>query len=356
MTIHNKICLLINILIIFFAPNLLATVYGSDSTPSRQGAASFLASDNDNEMNGFGAFEGGFTLENSSTTCTFDSFFPVSGSVSMNGGSLHLSKNLIFDTGTTLNNVGNICGYGYDVDLAETITSLDWSSSVSFYELNVYLHDDMSWKVSTTIKGECLIDGGNNIITIEGIGDIVLDSGATLTVENAELRGLTSQTFKCNSDDGSIVLQNCTIRLDNDFTFDTGSLLFKSDVIFTGTNAFIYSSKMASTIYSESKLLFDQDATFKYAPSIANRDLLYMADETSILCLDGSVLHSTPTGIRLTRGTLHLDNLVTLSAEGDVAAEAICFGDGTASNDLTIKALSDCYVICYGEIYSDNVN
>jgi 6-phosphogluconolactonase (cycloisomerase 2 family) len=222
--------------------------------------------------------------------------------------------------------------------------------------LSIFLSNDMSWKMATTVQGECFIDGRDNVITLEDTGVITVTTSAQLTIENSELKGLTSQNFKCSNDNASIVLRNCTIRLDHDFIFDTGSLLFDGDVIFTGTNKFIYSSSRTSTISSGSMLKFDHDTTFSYDPSIANRDLLYMTDETSILHLNGSTLHSTETGIRLTRGAVFLDNAATFSSEGSVTSEAICFGDGTSENDISVKLLSDEDLTLYGPLHYNNTN
>ena len=51
--------------------------------------------DPDNRLNGFAAFENGFSLENRVTTCTFDALFPVSGTVNINGGNLYLNQDVI---------------------------------------------------------------------------------------------------------------------------------------------------------------------------------------------------------------------------------------------------------------------
>ncbi|GAF98692.1 unnamed protein product, partial [marine sediment metagenome] len=215
---------------------------------------------------------------------------------------------------------------------------------------------DMSWKMATTIQGECAINARDNVITVEDTGVLIIESGAQLTIENAELRGLTSDNFLCVDDTATIIFKDCTIRLGQDFSFDTGSLLFQGDVVFTGTNKFIYAGSQASTIGSNSTLMFDLDTTFSYAPSIANRDLLSMTDETSFLFLNGCTLYSTPTGICLTKGTLFLNNLVTFNSDGTVESEAICVGDGTADNDLTVKILADANVDISGEFHYNNVN
>jgi len=223
-----------------------------------------------------------------------------------------------------------------------------FADSVLLDNVNFIFNNDMSWKMATTIQGVCSIDARDNIITIEDTGVLTIESGAQLTFENAELQGLTAQNFICADDTVSVVLRDCIIRLDNDFSFDTGSLLFDGEVVFTGTNKFIYTSSQASTINPNSTLMFDHDTTFLYDPSVANRDLISMTDETSFLYLNGCTLHSTATGIRLTNGTLFLDNQVTLSCEGSVSSEAISFGDGVLANDMTIKILSDACVDVFG--------
>jgi len=115
---------------------------GSDTTPSRQGAVTFYESDSDNEMNGFAALENGFTLETPNTTCTFDSFFPVSGTVEMNGGSLYLLKDLLFDAGVSVNSFGSLYGSDLEVEISENVTTLTAygsysGSSSSFFQVDL---------------------------------------------------------------------------------------------------------------------------------------------------------------------------------------------------------------------------
>ena len=113
---------------------------------------------------------------------------------------------------------------------------------------------------------------------------------------------------------------------------------------------------MGSTIDFNSTLYVDNGATFRYAPTRVERDLLYMKDKSSRLFLDGCTLHSTKTGMRLTRGKLLLDNNVVFSSEGNAVSEAICFGDGTAANDLDIQVLADAQVNVYGRLEYENTS
>jgi len=216
---------------------------------------------------------------------------------------------------------------------------------------------EVSWMMSTTVQGECSIFGKGGKVTIEGDGVITVTSGAQLTLENIELKGLTNQTFRCSDDDSSVVFRNCKINLGSDFSFGTGSLLFEKDVVFTGTNKFIYSSQMTSTIASNATVTFDKDTTFKYDPSVANRDLLYMTDRTSSLFLDGCTLHSTETGLRLTKGALFLNNAITFNCEGANVSEAISLGNGVEDENLTVKLLSGADLTVYGALhYNNNVS
>jgi hypothetical protein len=113
---------------------------------------------------------------------------------------------------------------------------------------------------------------------------------------------------------------------------------------------------MTSTIAVNARLKFDLGSTLSYDPSTANRDLFYMPDETSIIHLNNCTVHSTATGLRLTRGTLMLENDVTFSSEGSDPSESISLGDGTSQNDLTIKLMSGVEVTSYGAFRYDNVS
>ena len=100
---------------LLYIPVLYAPGYGSDSAVARQSAIVFASVDTDNAMTGFSVFENGFSLEDAKTTCTFNSLFPVSGTVNLAGGSLTLSKNLIFDQNVSFVNSGRIEGNSCDV-------------------------------------------------------------------------------------------------------------------------------------------------------------------------------------------------------------------------------------------------
>jgi len=100
--------------IFLYLPTTQALIVGSNSAVTREETPTFPSSGTDNTMRGFGAFEEGFILEDNSTTCTFDSFFPVSGDAFLKGGTFYLQKDLVL-TGTIRLSGGHIDGNGYAI-------------------------------------------------------------------------------------------------------------------------------------------------------------------------------------------------------------------------------------------------
>lgn len=100
--------------LLFLASNLFAVRIGSDTAVSREGSPLFPTDQNDtNEMYGFAAFEQGFMLENLATYCSFNAFFPVSGEVGLQGGTLGLAQDLIFTDGIDVVTTGTFEGNGH---------------------------------------------------------------------------------------------------------------------------------------------------------------------------------------------------------------------------------------------------
>lgn len=58
----------------------------------------------------------GFTLQDTRTTCTFESYYPVSGVINLNGGTLDLSRDMIVDRRFFFGNGGNVFGNGFIIE------------------------------------------------------------------------------------------------------------------------------------------------------------------------------------------------------------------------------------------------
>jgi hypothetical protein len=227
----------------------------------------------------------------------------------------------------------------------------------SLYFENVHLRfdGDISWRMTTTFGGTCSIDAKDNALNFQCGGGIRIASGATLTIKNAFIKTICGLNIAFEDDTASLVLRNVSFQTALGFRFSTGSILFEHDVVMTGTNYFEYASRRTSTIAANSMLMIHKDFTFTYAPPIANRDLIYMEDKSSSFRFCASTLKSTTTGMRITRGRLFFDNHITLSSASINPSESICFGDGTADNDLDIKLLSGANLEIHGGVYINNV-
>lgn len=100
----KKLLLLYSIMPFF----LSAVDIGSDTAVSRFN--NVVTINNNDRVAGFAALYGGFTFADAITTGLFDSFFPVSGSIAINGGNLVLDRDLILHDVLTVGALGNIYG------------------------------------------------------------------------------------------------------------------------------------------------------------------------------------------------------------------------------------------------------
>jgi len=149
--------LMICMTLLFSCPTF-AVVIGSNSAVSLQPIINFPASDSDNTMLGFAWFKNGFTLENSTTTCLFDSVYPVSGTVNMNGGTLTLNQDLIFHDVTSLQSLGTVIGNDHYIDFCTSISGLP-STYNTFESANIYINNDFTLTSSLIFSGSCIVNG-----------------------------------------------------------------------------------------------------------------------------------------------------------------------------------------------------
>jgi len=116
--------LLLLCLILFFADKLYGLTVGSNSTSSRQVRTLFPASQTNNSMQGFSVFEQGLILEDMQTTCTFDAFFPVSGTITLNGGTLWLARDMVLKSPLSIGS-GTVATQEAALDFPQNISTID---------------------------------------------------------------------------------------------------------------------------------------------------------------------------------------------------------------------------------------
>lgn len=115
---------------------MLSVTIGSDTTVNRFSTKQIL--NTGDRIAGFAGIEGGMGLFDSNVTATFDSSFPVSGPVTINGGILLLNEDLILRDNGLLANLGSIQAGGHRVELSvqtASIPSVAGSAHNCFIEL-----------------------------------------------------------------------------------------------------------------------------------------------------------------------------------------------------------------------------
>lgn len=217
-----------------------------------------------------------------------------------------------------------------------------------FIDTKVIFNSDVNFTVPVHFQGNCTISGRANGLNLINNGKVVVRPNSRLTIEDVEMRNLGDGKLACLTDSGSLTFENSILNLSRDYTFSRGSILFNQDNFITGSNKFIYTTNLASTIDSQSMLYMGYGTTFSYSPRTAKRDLIFMTNTTSQLFLDGSSLHVTRTGLQLSAGTLILDDLVTVSSEARVPAEGI-----RLNSDLTVNVRGNANVQLFGIIRAD---
>lgn len=113
----NKMISMLLLLLFLSCSYLNALIVGSNTAVSRQSSIIFPSIDSDNEMRGFAVFEKGFTIEDSSTTCSYNDFFPVSGDIYLNSGTLILYTDFVLSKTVRILTGGTINGQGYRMEL-----------------------------------------------------------------------------------------------------------------------------------------------------------------------------------------------------------------------------------------------
>jgi len=166
-------------------------------------------------------------------------------------------------------------------------------------------------------RGDTIVDGQGCTLNFESQAQFLIESNVTLTLKNLIIKNTNNLSAKpfisAINVLGSLALDNCELKLNEDFRFTKGKLFIHNDVKITGTSSFIYVSVDDGLVMPHSRLYFAPDTTLSYFPSSSKNDLLKLSDKSSVLYLDEADLASTTTGCKLTKGRIFCDNHVTFS-------------------------------------------
>jgi hypothetical protein len=221
---------------------------------------------------------------------------------------------------------------------SEAAVQLGSGSSITFgANVRVELDSDQTAALDWVFAGDnTMLVGNGNLLTL-GAGSISVQPNSSLRLQTIGIEGLKNSNLSCANGSASMLLEGATLYLTNNMSFGAGSLGILQDVRITGSNTLTYQSDQPLTVYPASRLSLD-GIGFVYQPPTANRDLLMLTDQSSILAIDGCSLSSSTTGMRLTNGTLVVDDNNDLFNFGASSlSEGFGFGDGNPDDDLNIQ-------------------
>jgi hypothetical protein len=333
--------LLVYVITVYQSVEAMVSVIGSDTAVQRFATQQSVTANA--RIAGFAALDGGFLLTTATATATFDSYFPVSGSVNLSGGRLLLNKDLYLENVASFVGTGTTFGANNKL-IFSSVYTLTGSTSVctTFSDVNMVLGGNFTLQgVCLKFAGHSVVTGNGNIITINPSSQIVVDNNASVLFENVVLRNVHTGQFLCLDNLGTISFQNTQLVMDADYTFSNGKFNILNQLLISGPGfSFIYTSTQASVIASNAVLMLDDSTTFSYQPSTGLRTALTFTDTTSALYLSGATFAAATSGIALIKGRLLADGSSALSSRGTNSGNGITFGDGTTvSNDFFIRIL-----------------
>ncbi len=322
-------------LLVCFFSTLYPVVKGSETVLSVEPTVTFPSADADNTMLGFGWFKNGFTLEDVLTTCTFDSVFPVSGGINLNGGTLYLEQDLELRD-VALHGLGTIIGNQHIISVSPNLAQIA-SGDALFRSVALCCDSNLDLASTLTIQGNCSLCGNGKVLTLTETGSILIDSNSRFELRDVEIQGLKDIKISCVDDTSELILDNVRLVMDDSFDWKLGSIRFKDHVSLFGTSTFSYSSKQTSTIEGHSQFLVGDGMHICMGRNYDTlNDPLYFESSTAKLYLDNCNFVATYSGLHLTRGSLILDREVILDAMGTTTDTGIVLGDGNPANDITL--------------------
>jgi hypothetical protein len=315
-------------------------VYGSDTAVSA--IPFFTAPSNPaiaNRIANFGWAQNGFALKNAFSSIIFDSVFPMSGPIQLNGGTITLNRDLLLSNTTTLQGLGTIVGGGHILSLNEDASSLPPNTN-SFQNTRLILNSDIIIQSPITFSGSCgngsynlfsEIEGNGHTLTLMGAGAI--SNNGQLAIRNLTLQGVSGSNVQNANSASVLTLDNVTWIQTGSSVFTTGSMIFDNTVTFRGAGtSFTYQSNQQSLIATDASLTLASGLTFVYAPSAhASETLLGFPDATGQLILHGATLQTTGVGLTLLRGSLIAMGNSFLAPD---VGQVITLGDGNFVNDM----------------------
>jgi len=316
-----------------------------------------------NAIRGNGSMSGGIVM-NPGAELTYNLSGPVLTDISLNSAQLFLTGDLTLGRGTVISTGGTVEMGNNQVNLGtQEITwpsAIYWDGTNASILLNALTHLSAVW----TFSGDCTIDGNGNTLELVSGGNIIVEQGSKLRFKDVIVKGISGNNIRCLDDFGTIECDNVNWIQSDDYTFDTGAMIYKNDVQMTALNTkFIYQSSQTSTILAESRLKLDEKFTFSYDPGIISQDLIEFIDNTSEFHLRGATLYATVTGMNLYKGNMTVKGDAEIAteireiSEDEIIDIGIMIGSGIEEDDMEVFVnVGSSLNLTGGTIIYNNVN
>ncbi len=298
---------------------------------------SLQISGQNNKIEGNLVSSGDTIIQDENTTVIFAILNKLSHNIQLNNGQIHLEEDLKFIEGKKLIGPGNISCQKRKVIFEGDSTTISEPLKFcddSHIELNTNMH------LTTTLTfcngSSHIMDGQGSILYLETGGKLAIEDNATLMLKNITINGIQDTNIACLGSNSKLIIQNVTLILSNNFSFQTGSFELQDYVEFLGAYSFAYHTDQTSTIKKSSFVVLDKHVTFSYDPTIASKTLISFEDIDSCLIIENASFHTTTTGIILTKGCLFINNDAHFSSEKEIYMQELTIDEeGTLVTDGT---------------------
>ena len=327
----------VSFIFLFLTQQFNAMIVGSNTAVSVEPFTTFPTGTS-NQIIGFAWMKNGFELTDGYTTVAFDSNNPISGAVSLNGGTLLIETDLSFVSGS-LNGSGTVkLGNNRLIFDAQASTFTD-ALTIEGNGGTVCLQADVTLSDTWSINGTVIIDGNGYSLDLGNTGEVYIASNASITFKNITLRNVAGTNIHCGDDTGTIVFNNTTWRQNRDYTFNAGQFTIVGKVNFLGAHTFTYNSVKTSTINAYSQCCAGEGFNFTVGRKTANTSVqpLTFTDETSLFIFDNADLTVNVNGMTLTKGTMEFNGNVNIEMQGSSASSGVILGTSAESDDFTIQ-------------------
>lgn len=318
-----------------------------------------------NSIRGNGAIGGPIVFLNASAQLEWALNGSLLGNASLNGGILTLSNNMRLGRGTKINNgTINLKNYSLSYGSKElTITQANYFDGNSgSVELSADIILDATW----TFSQNCILNGNGKTITLGNNGNIFVEKGSVLRIKNAKIEGIKNSNIRCLDNHGSLILDDMHWHQSGDFVYELGILEYYNTINMDANEAYVfaYQSCHTSTLHSNSKLKLDSGFTFSYDPIyVASKNLFAFEDQSAVLAMRSATLHTTVTGMQLTKGMIEIKGDCQFSSEiEDIDIftqinEGISLGNRIESDDMYVEISGGSQLrVTAGSLLYKNVN